>query len=281
MAHIDFHMGVWYPEGGFGKIVDALADLGKEHNVTYVLNEPVTKVIVEDGKAVGVKTALHEYRADIVIMNADYHHGETVLLDKKYQAYPESYWKKATIAPSGFIMYIGLDKKIDGLSHHNLFLDNDWIKHFDTIFESPSWPDYPSYYVSCPSKTDASVAPDGKENIFVLVPVAAGLDDSDKTREAYGEKILSHLETLLGEKIKDHIIVKKLFTHRDFSSRYNAYKGTALGLTHSLFQSAWFRPRHKSSKVKNLFYTGAYTHPGIGVPMQLVNAEILAKVISD
>jgi len=280
MAHIDFNLGVWYPQGGFGEIVKALQQLCERYGVDIRCNQNVKKILVTDGIAKGVRTETGDLYSDIVLSNADYHFTETQLLDKEYQTYPESYWEKKTIAPSGFIAYLGLNKKIPQLSHHNLFLDNDWEQHFDEIFNNPKWPENPSYYISCPSKTDSTVAPEGCENVFILVPVAAGLQDNPKIREDYFEKTLTHLEKLLDTNLRESIVFKKLFAHNDFSTRYNAYKGTALGLSHTLFQSAWFRPRHTSKKVKNLFYAGGYTHPGIGVPMQFITAQIITKIIA-
>jgi phytoene desaturase len=281
MAHIDFNLGVWYPDGGIYEIVKGITRLCEDYNVKIRYNDPVTKVEVENGKATAVITENSKYTGDIILINADYHHAETKLLDKQYQTYPQGYWNRATVAPSGFIAYLGVNKKIDTLAHHNLFLDNDWVQHFNQIFDAPQWPENPSYYICAPSKTDKTVAPEGMENLFILVPVAAGLNDSDEIREKYYEKTLDHVEDLIGENIRDHIVTKRIFAHREFTSRYNAFKGTALGLSHTLFQSAWFRPHHQSKKVKNLFYTGGYTHPGIGVPIQLISAEIVTNMIQE
>jgi phytoene desaturase len=175
MAHVDFNLGVWYPQGGMGRVVAALEQLAISQGVQFIYQSPVEKITVVNDQAVGVRIKGEEIRADIVLVNADYHFAETQLLDKEYQTYPEKYWQKRTIAPSGFIMFLGVNKKIPTLTHHNLMFDHDWSKHFDEIFEHPAWPEFPSYYVSCPSKTDLTVAPQGKENLFVLVPVAAGL----------------------------------------------------------------------------------------------------------
>ncbi len=279
MSHIDFNLGVWYPDGGIGKVVEAMENLCKSLGVNFVFNSPVTKIITENGITTGVQTAHGVIPADIVVANADYHFVETQLLDKEAQTYKESYWEKRTIAPSAYILFLGINKKINGLTHHNLFFDHDWMRHFDSIFEKPEWPEFPSYYVSCPSKTDPSVAPEDSENLFVLVPVAAGLEDGEELRNAYADKIITSLEKTLGETISSNIVVKKVFSQQDFSSRYNAYKGTALGLSHTLRQTAIFRPRHQSKKVANLFYTGQYTHPGIGMPMCLISSQLVADDI--
>lgn len=280
MSHVDFNLGVWYPLGGIGQVVEGMKKLAESLGVQFVFNNEVERLeISSDKKVTQVIGKNSTIPADIVVVNADYHHAETKLLAPEYQTYPEKYWAKRTIAPSGFILYLGLNKKIANLRHHSLVLDHDWVRHFDAIFERPNWPDEPSYYVCCPSKTDPSVAPEGKENLFILVPVAAGLSDGDELREQYAEKILKHLESIIGEPIRDSIIVKRIFSHRDFSNRYNAYKGTALGLSHTLFQTAVFRPHNQSKKISNLFYTGQYIHPGIGMPMTLIGSHVVSEKI--
>jgi phytoene desaturase len=174
---------------------------------------------------------------------------------------------------------MGLDKKLDQLLHHNLYFHDNWQEHFETIFDSPRWPEKFSYYVCCPSRTDSSVAPEGKENLFFLVPVAAGLQDDDRIREDFYDKVISHFETLIGEAIRPHLCVKRIFSHRDFINSYNAWKGSAFSLAHTLFQTAVFRPAQGSKKVRNLYFTGQYTHPGVGIPMTLISAEVLADRI--
>lgn len=279
MSHIDFNLGVWYPEGGIGRVVEAFVTLGSSLGVEYKYGHEVTNFAVNDGNVTEVATNQGSFLADVVVMNGDYHFAETKLLAPEHQSYPESYWQKRTIAPSGFIIYLGLNKKIPKLAHHNLFFDHDWQRHFDSIFERPEWPEFPSYYVCCPSQTDPSVAPAGSENIFILVPLAAGLNDSDEIRQQYSEKILLHLESLLGENIRSSIVVQRIYSQRDFANDYHAFKGTALGLSHTLMQTAFFRPSRRSKKVKNLFYTGQYTHPGIGMPMTLISSQIVREEI--
>lgn len=279
MSHVDFKLGVWYPREGMGKLSRSFHTLCVEQGVDFIFNEEVKRIIVEKGKATGVETGDGTYSSDLVIVNADYPHSEIDLLEKGSRSYSERYWNKKAIAPSCVLMYIGLDKKVDGLEHHNLYLSSKWDEHFKTIFDRPKWPDDPSYYICCPSKTDDTVAPEGKENLFFLVPVAAGLDDTEEIRENYYRKTLEHLGNILGENLINHVISKRIVTHRDFSSLYNAYKGTALGLAHTLRQTAVFRPSHYSKKVKDLYYTGQYTHPGIGVPMVVISSKILAGEI--
>jgi phytoene desaturase len=279
MSHVDFNLGVWYPMEGMGKLSSSFQKLCEEQGVEFHFGEEVTEILIEKGRAKGVKTAKGDHYCDIIVNNADYPHSEMDLLDKKHRSYSERYWNRKKIAPSSVLIYVGLDKKLKGLTHHNLFLSPSWDEHFRMIFDKPGWPEDPSYYICCPSRTDPSVAPEGCENLFFLVPVAADLKDSDEIREKYFTKTLKHLENLLGEEIIDHIISKRIVTHRDFSKLYNSYKGTALGLAHTLTQTAVFRPSHRSKRVKGLYYTGQYTHPGIGVPMVIISSHILAEEI--
>ena len=267
---------------------DTLEDCGIESNEIDALFGPevtslveaVTKISVEGKLATKIITKNSEYEADLVINNADYHHGETQLLEEKHQTYKSNYWKKRTMAVSMHLAYIGVKRKINSLTHHNYFFNENWNEHFDQVFKTPKWPDNPNLYVCCPSRIDKDVAPENMENLFFLVPVAPDLDDSDSIREAYFDKVLEKFEKETGEKIKDDIVFKSLFTHRDFKERYNAYKGTGLGMAHTLWQTAVFRPKHKSSKVKNLYYTGQYNHPGVGVPTTVISSQILVDELN-
>ena len=280
MSYLDHHHGVFYPEGGLNGLAKNIYKIALENGVEFKFDEPVTKINVEDKVAKHVITKKGQYLADIVINNSDYHHGETVLLDEKFQTYNENYWGKRTMAISMHLAYVGVNKRIEGLTHHNYFLETDWNSHFDQVFKTPEWPDEPNFYVCCPSKIDSSVAPEGMENLFFLVPVASNLEDSDEIREKYFEKIVDKFEKFTGEEIRNNIVVKSLFTHRDFKQRYNAYKGTGLGIAHTLRQSAIFRPKHISAKVKNLYYTGQYNHPGIGVPTTVISSQILVDELN-
>lgn len=281
MSHIDLTLGVWYPKGGMRKVVDSIRTIAESFGVKFKLNEPVKKIDVEGKKAKGVITDENKYPADIIIINADYPFSETILLDENQQTYPAKYWKNKVVAPSAFVIYLGVNKKINGLSHHTLFLEKDWEKGFERIFNpaKANFPEKPSYYVNVPSKTDKTSAPTGCEALFILVPLAPGLPDSLETREKFYNQILDHLENFIGESIRESLLVKKIFALEDFTQRYNAYKGTALGISHTLKQTALGRPSHKSKKVSNLYYTGQYNHPGIGVPMTLISSQILTDSI--
>jgi phytoene desaturase len=282
MSHIDLTMGVWYPQGGMRKVTKSIYDICKEYGVEFKFNEPVEKLEIDENQVKQVITNKSSYDADIVLMNADYPHAEIDLLEKENQTYNEEYWDKKILAPSAMVAYLGIDKEMDQFAHHTLFLDKDWEAGFDTIFDpkKAAWPEKPSYYVNVPSKTDRSAAPEGSETLFVLVPLAPGIEDTPELRENFYNMIMDDLEAKIGENIRDHIVVKRIFALNDFKERYNAYKGTALGLSHTLRQTALFRPAHMSKKVQNLYYSGHYTHPGIGVPMVLISSQIVANEIT-
>ena len=282
MNHVDLKLGVWYPaEGGISRVVQAFVDLGKEYGAEYRYNSEVTKIDIDNGKVTGVQIGDETLKTDLAVVNADYSHTEINLIDEKYQTYDEKYWDKRVIAPSALVLYIGLDKKLPKLEHHNLFLTKDWDQGFESVFDPKKarWPETPSYYINVTSKNDNTVTPEGGETIFVLMPLAPDLEDTPELREKYYNKLVSHIETLAEEHIIGHEVVKHIFCVNDFREDYNAYKGTALGLTHTLMQTALFRPSHKSRKVDNLYYTGHYTHPGIGMPMCIISSQVLAKTI--
>lgn len=279
MSHVDLTLGVWYPIGGMVEIVNAMEKVCRELGIDIRKDEGVERIIVYDKNAKGVVTEKGEQEFDAVVVNADYAYAEMELLEKSAQSFDEKYWENRVMAPSALLFFLGVKGKVEGLQHHNLFLAKDWNSHFDDIFKDKKWPDNPSYYVCCPSKTDESVAPKGNENLFFLVPVAEGLKDGDVIREKMYEQVMSDFERRIGRRIRDKVEVKVLFSHRDFKREYNAYKGTALGLAHTLFQTAVFRLPHKSKKVKNLFYTGHYNHPGVGVPMVIISSHIVTEEV--
>jgi phytoene desaturase len=281
MSHVDLNLGVHYPIGGLSAVSAGIAKLAEEQGVEIRLNAEVKRIEVEgsSGRATRVATPEHEVEADVVLVNADYPHSEMNLLGRDYQTLPGKYWKRRVFAPSMFILYLGLNKSLKNLVHHNLYFSEDWNEHFDTIFKVPSWPQEPCFYISCISKTDPEMAPKGHENLFVLVPVAPGLEDGEIFRERYADQVIEHVEKIIGEQFRSSIVVRRIFSHRDFISDYNAYAGTALGLAHTLNQTAFFRPAFRSKKVKNLYYAGQYTHPGVGVPMVLIAAQVAAGLI--
>lgn len=278
MNYADIIGGTWYPEGGMYSIVKAMQQLAEELGVTFRFGEAAKEIIIEKGAAKKLITEKGEYTADAIISGADYQFTESALLPQAYRTYSPDYWDKKVLAPSCLLFYIGLNKKINGLLHHNLFFDVPFDKHADQIYTHPHWPDDPLFYVNVPSKTDSTCAPQGGENLMVLIPVASGLTgDRDELRERYFSKIMQRLEHHTGQTFADAIVFKKTFSVSDFIQEYNSYKGNAYGLANTLFQTAVFKPSCRSKKVTNLFYTGQFTVPGPGVPPSLISGEVVSR----
>jgi phytoene desaturase len=276
MSHVDFNLGVHYPEGGLGGVVDAVASLATDLGVTVRTGEPATAIRGRRG-GFRVATDRGEYYPDLVVSDADYAHTERELLPPEKRQYDDGYWESRTYAPSAFLLYLGVEGDLPGLAHHSLVLPTDWDPHFAALFDDPAWPDDPAYYLCVPSKTDDSVAPPGHSNLFALVPVAPGLEDTPDRRRAYRDLVLEDIAANAGVDLRDRIVVEETFCVSDFAERYNATKGTALGLAHTLRQTALLRPPHASSAVDGLYFAGSYTTPGIGVPMCLISGQLTAE----
>ena len=305
MSHADLNLGVFYPMptagsksaagpagrtenygatgavSGIGAVVQALLELNRWMGVDVLTGQEVDRIEVRNGAAQGVRLkGGGELSADLVAVNADYQHAETQLLASGQRSYGARYWERRTIAPSMFLIYLGLDRKLQNVAHHSLYFAEDWNEHFAAITDRPAWPEKPCFYLCAPVRTDPGVAPVGCESLTILVPIAAGLPDSAEIRAAYRERVLDHVESVIGERFRDGIRVERIFTVNDFIASYHAYKGTALGLAHTLLQTAVFRPAHRSRTLSGLWYTGGYTHPGIGVPMAFISSRIVAEQIA-
>lgn len=277
MNYADLALGTWYPEGGMHKIVEGMVSVAKEQGVKFEFNSAVQAIDIDGNKAKGI-TVNGAFRAfDFVVAGADYHHVEQTLLPPAYRRYTEEYWDKRVMAPSSLIFYLGINKRLNKLLHHNLFFDQDFSKHAVEIYDEPAWPSNPLFYVCCTSKTDTTVAPEGHENVFILVPVAPDLEDTEAIRQKYFNMVLDRLEKLTGESLRDNIVYNRSYAHRDFISDYNAFKGNAYGLANTLKQTANLKPSILNKKVSNLFYTGQLTVPGPGVPPSLISGQVVAE----
>lgn len=279
MNYADINLGTWYPKGGMHKIVEGMVALATSLGVKIKFNQAVTRFVHQEGKITKVITSADEHVCDIVIAGADYHHIDQEVIESPYRNYSASYWDKRTMAPSSLLFYLGIDKKLTGLQHHNLFFDEDFGQHAIEIYDQPQWPSKPLFYVSCPSVTDHLVAPEGKENVFILIPVAPGIEDTPAIREKYFDMVMQRLETLTNQSIKQHIIFKRSYAHQNFMEDYNSFKGNAYGLANTLMQTALLKPSLKSKKLNNLFFTGQLTVPGPGVPPSLISGEVVAKEV--
>jgi phytoene desaturase len=279
MNYADINLGTWYPKGGMHKIVEGMVALATSLGVKIKFDQAVKSFAHQEGKVTKVITSTDEHACDIVIAGADYHHIDQEVIESPYRNYSASYWDKRTMAPSSLLFYLGIDKKLTGLQHHNLFFDEDFGQHAIEIYDQPQWPSKPLFYVSCPSVTDHLVAPEGKENVFILIPVAPGIEDTPAIREKYFDMVMQRLETLTNQSIKKHIIFKRSYAHQNFMEDYNSFKGNAYGLANTLMQTALLKPSLKSKKLNNLFFTGQLTVPGPGVPPSLISGEVVAKEV--
>lgn len=276
MNYADIALGTWYPMGGMHKIIEAMITVAKEQGVKFEFDSPVESFSMRGDKINQIITRGKSQSFDYVVAGADYHHVEQNLLPPTHRKYTESYWQKRAMAPSSLIFYLGINKKLKNLLHHNLFFDKDFAQHAKDIYENPQWPNDPLFYVCCTSKTDPDVAPEGHENIFILIPVAPGLEDESSIREKYFDLVMQRLEDLTGQTIKENIVFKRSYAHNDFIADYNAFKGNAYGLANTILQTANLKPSIANKKVKNLFYTGQLTVPGPGVPPSLISGQVVA-----
>jgi phytoene desaturase len=280
MNYADIALGTWYPMGGMHEIIKGMVSLAEEKGVQFRYDAEVEEIEIEQGIAKRVRLKSGEkIEADIVIAGADYHHVDRHLINPKYSNYTESYWYKRVMAPSSLLFYIGVDKRLTNLKHHNLFFDEPLGPHADAIYSNPRWPEKPLFYASVPSITDPSIAPEGMENLFLLIPLAPDLEDSEETREKYYHLIMDRLEKISGQEIRSHVIYKRSYAHSDFKADYHAFKGNAYGLANTLLQTAILKPSLKNKKVKNLYYTGQLTVPGPGVPPSLISGHVVAKEV--
>jgi phytoene desaturase len=279
MNYADMALGTWYPMGGMYQIVAGMVSLAESLGVQFLYDHEVTRLETEQDAIKRVHTAQGVFPADVVVAGADYHHVEMNLLAPGHQTYSAAYWDKRVMAPSCLIFYLGVDKRLERLQHHNLFFDEDFAPHAREIYETKRWPTNPLFYVSVPSRTDPGVAPAGCENVFVLIPVAPDLPDDESIREKYYHLVMDRLEKLTQQKVREHVIFRKSYAHRDFIADYHAFKGNAYGLANTLGQTAVLKPGLKSKKVTNLFYTGQLTVPGPGVPPSLISGQVVAAEI--
>ena len=278
MSHVDFELGVHYPDGGMRSVVEGCVELGRELGVDYVTGAEVTEIVNRKSGFL-VESAAGDVGADYVVSDADYAHTEQELLPDHERQYDADYWEGRTYAPSAFLLYLGVEGDVDPLAHHTLVLPTDWDRHFERLFDEPGWPADPAYYLCVPSRTDDDVAPEGHSTLFALVPLAPGLDDTDEARARYRDQLLEDVAANTGVDLRDRIVFEETFSVSEFADRYNSREGTALGLAHTLRQTALLRPPHRSSACPGLYFTGAYTTPGIGVPMCLVSGEHAADAL--
>ena len=280
MNYADIKLGTWYPEGGFSKVIDGMVELAKEKGVKFYNNEEVKRFSYNKKSISYVITKKKTYDADYVVCAADYNHIDQKILESKFRNYSKSYWDKRVLAPSSLLFYIGLDKKVKNIQHHCLFFDKDFENHAEEIYSTPRWPSEPLFYASFPSVSDKSLAPKNQDCLFLLMPIAPDLEDNRIIRKRYFDLILSRLEKLTKQNIRDHIVYKKSYAIQDFKNDYNSFKGNAYGLANTLMQTAIYKPSLKNRKLKNLFFSGQLTVPGPGVPPSIISGNVVANQIA-
>jgi phytoene desaturase len=279
MNYADFGLGTWYPVGGMKSVVDGIIRLAKELGVVFHTNANVSEIHVGANKEVtGITVNGQRTSTEILVSGADYKHSED-LLPEKFRSYSEQYWNRRTMAPSSLLFYVGFSRKLHNILHHSLFFDSSFDDHAVEIYDKPAWPKKPLFYASFPSITDKSAAPFGNEAGIFLIPLATDLEDTMEMREKYFQIIIERLERLTGQSVEDQIIFKKSYCVQDFKDDYNSYKGNAYGMANTLTQTAFLRPKIKSKKVDNLFFTGQLTVPGPGVPPALISGKLVSNLI--
>ncbi|WP_210443391.1 phytoene desaturase family protein [Nocardioides sp. SYSU D00065] len=303
MSHLDLGDRVLYPQGGFTRLIEVVASLARRHGARLHTGATVTAIRTADAerprrggrpRVAGVEYAGGDGRttvpADVVVGAADLHHLETQLLPPGLQTHPEPMWRGRSPGPGAVLAMLGVEGRLPELAHHSLFFTADWEQNFGDIFGADARvPDPASIYVCKPSQTDPTVAPEGCENLFVLVPVPAdssighGGDDGGGSEavERAADAAIDQVASWAGvPDLRRRIRVRHTVGPDDFAARYNSWRGGALGLEHTLRQSAFLRPGNVSAKVDGLLYAGASTVPGVGLPMCLISAELVLKRLS-
>jgi phytoene desaturase len=278
MNYADLVLGSWYPKKGMYSVVEGFYKLALELGVYFKFNSPVTKIEVVENEATGLWCNNEFVSFDFILGSADYHHIEMDLLPEKYQSYSDKYWNSRELSPSALLFYVGINRKLDIL-HHNLLFDKDFKNHAEQLYSNASWPDDPSIYISCSSRSDDHSTPEGCENLVVTIPVAPGLTDSPGTRDRYFNIVLDRFQSVTGIDIRNNISYLKSYANDDFITEYNSFKGNAYGLANTLRQTAIFKPSIKSKKVNNLFYAGQLTASGPGVPYCIISGQVAAAEI--
>ena len=279
MNYADASLGTWYPKGGMYNIIEAQYKLAKELGVSFYFDHDINELLVEERHVKGLKVNNRIIHSDFVIASGDYHYMEQ-LLPAHLRNYNETYWSKRQMAPTCLIFYLGINKKL-ALTHHTLFFDSDFNAHARSLYDKEEWPKEPMFYVCAPSVTDSSVAPEGHENLFVLIPLASGLEEGiEEIASFYFENVIRRMETRLQTDIMSHICYQKKYSIKDFKDDYHAFKGNAYGLANTLSQTAFGKPSLKNRKVDNMLYCGQLSVPGPGVPPALLSGKIVADQVA-
>jgi phytoene desaturase len=276
MNYAGLELGTWYPTGGMHQLIQGMVTLATSLGVKFEFNNAVESITPREKSKLQIQTVRDRLEVDGVVASADYHHVDQELLPEGSRNYNANYWQKRKLAPSCLIFFVGVGKKINNLLHHNLFFDSDFNRHIEEIYTVPSWPKDPLFYVCAPSKTDNTVAPAGCENLFVLIPVAPGLNDDPRLRDEYLHRVVERIEAKTGDSFQNKILFHESYSPDNFSTDYNAYLGNGYGLANTLRQTAFGKPSTSNRRLKNLFYAGQMTAPGPGIPACIISGQIAA-----
>lgn len=280
LNYADIKLGTWYPMGGMYKVVEAMTSIATSLGVKFHTSTEASNIVLSGDRVTGVETNKGLFDADAIVAAADYNFVEQKLLPPQYRVYSDDYWQKRKLAPSCLLYYIGLNKKVKNLLHHTLFFDADFALHAEEIYDRPQWPSNPLFYASCTSITDHTVAPEGTDSLFLLIPIAVDLHDEEAVKDQYLKLMLDRIERQTGQRLHESIVVKKVFAGSDFVREYNSFRGNAYGLANTLFQTAFLKPKMKNKNIRNLYFAGQLTVPGPGVPPSIISGEVAAKLLS-
>lgn len=280
MSYADMALGTWWPMGGMIRIIEGMEAMARSLGVTFRYGTGAEAILTRQGRVTGIQTGEGSLDADAVLAATDYHHAEQDLLkDPRDRQYTPRWWGRRKMSPSSLLFYLGVRGKLGDLPHHTLFFDEDLDRHMEEVYRAPAWPSAPLFYVSNPSVTDPSLAPSGHSNVFLLIPLAPGLDDTPEARARTYDLVMTRLESQIGASVRDRVVVKRSYAMADFVSDYSAFQGNAYGMANTLGQTGPFRPRLRSNRVRGLYFAGQLSVPGPGMPPSLISGELSAKLL--
>lgn len=282
LSFLEYEYGVYHPRGGCGSVTATLGRIAKELGATIRLNEPVSEILFERRKAVGVVTPNATYKADAIVLNADFARAMTRLVPN----YLRRRWRNRKVAKksmscSAFMMYLGLNGRYDNISHHTIYISKDYARNMRDIGKAHTLSDDPSYYVQNASVTDPSLAPPGKSTFYVLVPVThqTGNIDWERERARYRELVLDKLSEIGATDVRPRVEYERIITPADWDCDFELYKGAVFGLAHTWSQMLHLRPRNRFDEIERMYLVGGSTHPGSGLPVIFESARISSRLV--
>jgi phytoene desaturase len=282
LSFLEYEHGVWHPIGGCNALTRGMARVATEQGVTIRLSEPVEEILFDGRRAVGVRTATGELRADAVVVNADFGHAMTTLVpDRLRRRWTDKTIARKRFSCSTFMMYLGIEGRYDQLMHHNIYVARDYRRNLDEIENQHVLTEDPSFYVENPCRTDDTMAPPGHSALYVLVPVSHQHPNIDwsKERDHYRQVALRQLAKIgLGD-IEKRIRFERIVTPVEWENKVGIYKGATFNLAHNLGQMLHLRPQNRFEEFNRMYLVGGGTHPGSGLPVIFESARISARLL--